>query len=146
MSRRRQDEDHDVFSLFGTEPAVDPRLKDALQALANAVWELPLRSRDFGVEPDLAALSWAVQDVLEAAGHPEALVAADRWVEYETRGRDKAARNAAWLRCDALFRMDVEAAKVGGWENLAAQRPEVSDPSRPLLPLQADKPGFPPTD
>ena len=54
--------------------------------------------------------------------------------------------DAGRLRCDALFRMDREAAKVGGWENLAAQKPEVNDPSRPLLPLPDDTPEPPPED
>lgn len=151
MSRRKpkQDAEDLVFAMFGeeSEAGLSPELQGALQRLAEAVWELPVRSRDFLGEPDLAALSWAVQDVLAASGHQEASRAADLWSEYEVSGRQKSKRQEAWFRCDALFRMDIEAAKAGGWEALAAtKRPEINDPSRPLLPLPVHKPESPPTE
>lgn len=146
MSRKRRDDDDlNVFDLFGVAPEMPPALKEALTRLADAVCDLPGRSRDFQAEPDLAALSWAVQDVLEASGHQEAVGAVARWVDYEVSGRQRSKRAEAWLRCDALFRLDVEAAKVGGWEAMDAAK-EVSGRSRPLLPLPTDKPESPPTE
>jgi len=124
--------DFDALSLFEVQPGLPPHLEQALRDLAEAVTSLS----GFNTEPDLLPIAQAVQDVLEAAEHEGAALAAGRWAAFEMHGRQRLEKEAAWLRCDALFRLDREAVKVGGWKRLAEQRPEIEDPSLPLLPLK----------
>ena len=134
MSRKKKVEDEpSVFDFFG---ATDPKLKDSLRQLADAVVDLPNGSQDFKYEPNLTMVVTALQDVLDAAGHREASLAMSRWLDYEMSGRLKSKRNEAWLRCDALFKLDIAAA-TDGW---------VSDPSRPRPHTPETKPLFPPKE
>jgi len=92
-------------------------LERAVGELAAAVRFLPSGSQEFLAAPDLSAVIYAIQDVLDASGHPAAATAAARWLHYEQSGRRSSEVSAARARADALYRADLEAMDVG-WEPL----------------------------
>lgn len=134
----------DVFDLFG-EDEVDPALRDALEALRDAVLELRARSGGYTREPDLSTVSAAVRRVLEASGEDLAAGAAGDWQQYEESDRDSSRRQTAWALSDAIFRVYMDGS---GREGVAPKVPlgngqpslPFNGPSRPLLPEPDDSP------
>ncbi len=102
MSRKRGG-DRDVFDLFAPPPAPSVDLTD----LALAVQGLPGGAMDFRTAPDLTEVAVAVQRLLEATGNHAAAVVAQRWVYYETSGRQSSRMEEARARADALYRLDL---------------------------------------
>jgi len=127
----------DVFELF-MEPDIPVGLSrqvvQALDDLERTVEALGSLNR----QPDLSMVAKAVQDLLEATGRPLGEAAASRWAYYETEGRAKTQWAEAWARCNALFKLDLEAME-SGW----AELPTPDEP-HPSLPLQAQEPDAPP--
>jgi len=118
----------DVFDLFG-DSGIDPALQDALNALRDAVQDLPGHSGGFIREPDLSAVSDAVKGVLEASGSSVAAGAAEDWQRYEESDRDVSRRQTAWALSDAIFRVYMDGT---GREGVA-----------PRVPLMNGQPGLP---
>lgn len=120
----------DVLELFGTT-ASDIQRAEAANALAQAIRNLDLSVAD----PDLIPVALAVQEVLSAWGFETEALKTKDWSDFEIQ-RFKQRIEDAWLRCDALYRLDREAAKQGGWRHLGDS---VLDTSQvPLIPPKED--------